>query len=157
MKKINLFLAMLLVAMAQILFISCDGNNPEPEEPTTAELILGTWNADQMLFTAGIGEDSSTEEMDMSGVTWDFTADGKLLETFEGETIEYDYQVVGDTLRSTYIEGLFQSLQALGITAPDYFLIQNLDTANLSVKTYADFELPQVGTMKFEFLMNFVR
>ena len=55
MKKINLFLAMLLVAMAQILFISCDGNNPEPEEPTTAELILGTWNADQMLFTAGIG------------------------------------------------------------------------------------------------------
>ena len=42
MKKMHLFMVMLLIAMVPVLFNSC--NQPEPDDPNYAKLIVGEWD-----------------------------------------------------------------------------------------------------------------
>ena len=101
MKKMHLFMVMLLTAMVPVLFNSC--NQPEPDDPNYAKLIVGEWDMTRMDYdTEYEGEtEVGSESFEEEDWIWEF--DGNKINMYmEGDDESYRYEIEDNKLYTEY-------------------------------------------------------
>ena len=98
----HLFMVMLLIAMVPVLFNSC--NQPEPDDPNYAKLIVGEWDLTRLEWEVEyeVAEDIGSEYFDEEDWIWEFD-DDKLIMYMEGDYKgTYRYDIEGNKLYTEY-------------------------------------------------------
>ena len=98
----HLFMVMLLTAMVPVLFNSC--NQPEPDDPNYAKLIVGEWDLTRLEWEVEyeVAEDIGSEYFDEEDWIWEFD-DDKLIMYMEGDYKgTYRYDIEGNKLYTEY-------------------------------------------------------
>ena len=101
MKKMHLFMVMLLIAMVPVLFNSC---NPTPEPDDYAKLIIGQWDMTRYEWDMEYEgeEEIGSEYFDEEDWVWEFD-DDKLIMYMEGDYKgTYRYDIEGNKLYTEY-------------------------------------------------------
>ena len=96
------FMVMLLTAMVPVLFNSC--NQPEPDDPNYAKLIVGEWDLTRLEWEVEyeVAEDIGSEYFDEEDWIWEFD-DDKLIMYMEGDYKgTYRYDIEGNKLYTEY-------------------------------------------------------
>ena len=101
MKKMHLFMVMLLTAMVPVLFNSC---NPIPEPDDYAKLIIGEWDMTRYEWDMEYEgeEEIGSEYFNEEDWVWEFDED-KLIMYMEGDHDgTYRYDIEGNKLYTEY-------------------------------------------------------
>ena len=102
MKKMTSFMVMLLTAMVPVLFNSC--NQPEPDDPNYAKLIVGEWDLTRLEWDVEYegAEDIGSEYFDEEDWIWEF--DGNKINMYmEGDDNDsYRYEIEDNKLYTEY-------------------------------------------------------
>ena len=102
MKKMTSFMVMLLTAMVPLLFNSC--NQPEPDDPNYAKLIVGEWDMTRYEWdTEYEGEEKiGSEYFDEEDWIWEF--DGNKINMYMegGYDDSYRYEIEDNKLYTEY-------------------------------------------------------
>ena len=102
MKKMHLFMVMLLTAMVPVLFSSCGGNEPTPD--SYEELIVGEWEMTRYDWDMEYQgeEEIGSEYFDEEDWIWEF--DGNKIIMYEEGYYEdtYRYEIEDNKLYTEY-------------------------------------------------------
>ena len=95
------FMVMLLTAMVPVLFNSC--NQPEPDDPNYAKLIVGEWDMTRYEWDMEYEgeEEIGSEYFDEEDWIWEF--DGNKINMYmEGDDESYRYEIEDNKLYTEY-------------------------------------------------------
>lgn len=142
------FMVMLLTAMVPLLFNSC--NQPEPDDPNYAKLIVGEWNCTRLDWDSEIDGEKEVGSSYNDDWIWKFSEAGELNfpwydipENVTYEDPHYQYEIEGDKLYSEY---------AMEAHMAQYFTIESLTTDKMVLKLEYNYQhLNESGVYTFNF------
>lgn len=148
MKKMNYYLAMLLMITLPVLFTSCEKNLSD--DAPFEKLIVGEWNCTRLDWDSEIDGEKEVGSLYNDDWIWKFSEAGELNfpwydipENVTYEDPHYQYEIEGDKLYSEY---------AMEAHMAQYFTIESLTTEKMVLKLEYNYEhLNERGVYTFNF------
>ena len=148
MKKMNYYLAMLLMITLPVLFTSCEKNLSD--DAPFEKLIVGEWNCTRLDWDSEIDGEKEVGSLYNDDWIWKFSEAGELNfpwydipENVTYEDPHYQYEIEGDKLYSEY---------AMEAHMAQYFTIESLTTDKMVLKLEYNYEhLNERGVYTFNF------
>lgn len=148
MKKMNYYLAMLLMITLPVLLTSCE--KKLSDDAPFEKLIVGKWDCTRMDWDSEIDGEKEVGSLYNEDWIWKFSEAGELNfpwydipENVTYEDPHYQYEIEGDKLYSEY---------AMEAHMAQYFTIESLTTEKMVLKLEYNYEhLNERGVYTFNF------